>query len=223
MFTRRIRWIEFRPAFVSVCATVVAGLLLMDPIAAVELTPSSSPEPATVPRTSAIYTKMVVAMRRESPPTAISYEETFTPSGLKVTIEAGPHRGPRPTLVFSPNAQQEVFEVTQRDTGAADVVDRRTGQRFSGTSIFWAPTWSSVHAASPLSGNSTAPTSTPSASSAVSPAAFWRRRSQHIRARTRESHRSGPCHQRPILPDRKRRFRSHERYPDVSPAPCRAL
>ncbi len=168
MFMRRIRWIEFRPAFVSVYATVVACLLLTEPIPAVELTPSSSPSPPTMPRTSSIYAKMVIAMRRESPPSAISYDETFTPSGLKVTIEAGRRQRPRPYLVFSPDAQQEVFEVTQRDTaGAADVVDRTTGQRFSGSSIFWAPTWLSVHSAGPLSARGAALGSPPSPLPAV--------------------------------------------------------
>jgi hypothetical protein len=122
--------------------------------------------PLSNPSASSIYTRMVLAMQRESPPTTLAYRETFTPNGLTIQIGVRRREAPRPQLVFAPNAQVSLLDVTQGEDGISEVTDRATGSHFTGTSLFWAPTWSGVHTSAAVSA-AASPLPVPPASSAI--------------------------------------------------------
>ncbi|HEX3466567.1 MAG TPA: hypothetical protein VHT05_00545 [Candidatus Elarobacter sp.] len=115
--------------------------------------PARAAEPAS-PSVSAIYTRMALAMRQESPAAALSYRETFVPAGLTISIAGAKGDDVRPRLVFAPRTQPAVFDVSQRADGVSDVVDRTTGARFTGSSLFWAPTWWAVHTSGAVAADS---------------------------------------------------------------------
>lgn len=94
---------------------------------------------------SAIYTKMILAMKQQASPEAIAYDETFMPHGLGIRIVAGEHGGRSAQLVFSTDLKPRTFQVTQSASGETDVYDIASGIHYSQTRMFWEATWSTVH------------------------------------------------------------------------------
>jgi hypothetical protein len=93
---------------------------------------------------SAVYTRMVMAMRNQPSAGAISYNIKFVPHGLRAAVTVIGKQNPEPHLIFGPTESPENLDVKQSADGTIDALDTNTGLRYHGKRAFWAVTLNSV-------------------------------------------------------------------------------
>jgi hypothetical protein len=126
-------------------------------------------EPAAMMSASAVYTRMVVAMRNQPSTGAISYNVKFVPHGLRVAVTVIGKQNPEPHLIFSPTESSEDLDVKQSLDGTIDAFDTNTGLRYHGNRAFWAVTLNSVRSLATKPSDDASPTPATTSSPDQSP------------------------------------------------------
>jgi hypothetical protein len=105
---------------------------------------AASPPPAPgTPDAGAMFARMAAAMQSQSPPPALSYDETVVPHGLGLRImEAGGKAAFH--VVFSSDSTVRVFHVEQHDEQNAIVVDNSSSKSYTADQLFLSATWTSM-------------------------------------------------------------------------------
>jgi hypothetical protein len=127
---------------VGVLTMGIVGLVTAFPIGGV-LGADDVPEE---PSASAIYSRMVTAMRNLPDPGSLSYDVSFVPHGLTIALIQR-DKAIRPVLLFSPATTPAVLGVHERPDGNVDVTDG-SGNTYAGRSTFFAATWTSARSVS---------------------------------------------------------------------------
>jgi len=96
---------------------------------------------------SAIYTRMVEALRSVSRPGPMTYDVTFEPHGMSIQL-IDRDKTTRPALVFSQRTADNLLRVREDGEGVIDATEPGTGKHFVGPSTFWAATWTDARSVS---------------------------------------------------------------------------
>lgn len=125
-------------------ASSIVGIILTSMLTTYSSAVAEPSGQVSIMSASAVYTRMVVAMRNQSNTGAISYKVKFVPHGLRVAVTALGKQNPEPHLIFGPSDSPENLEVQQSASGTIDALDTNTGLRYHGKRAFWAVTLNSA-------------------------------------------------------------------------------